>query len=219
MDTVSVARALLPELKNYKLHTVAKQLNVSLEHHHRAVDDAEATAEIFLHMIKRLEDKEIKNLTQLNEACIPNEESIRKMPSYHAVILAKNETGRVNLYRLVSESHLKYFNRRPKLPKSLFMKWREGLLIGSACEAGELFRALVEEKPEEEIDRLVRFYDYLEIQPIGNNEFMVRDEDKYPQIQDDNDLKELNRRIVSLGEAYNKLVVATCDVHFLNPED
>ena len=142
-----------------------------------------------------------------------------KMPSYHAVILAKNETGRVNLYRLVSESHLKYFNRRPKLPKSLFMKWREGLLIGSACEAGELFRALVEEKPEEEIDRLVRFYDYLEIQPIGNNEFMVRDEDKYPQIQDDNDLKELNRRIVSLGEAYNKLVVATCDVHFLNPED
>ncbi len=196
-----------------------KQLNVSLEHHHRAVDDAEATAEIFLHMIKRLEDKEIKNLTQLNEACIPNEESIRKMPSYHAVILAKNETGRVNLYRLVSESHLKYFNRRPKLPKSLFMKWREGLLIGSACEAGELFRALVEEKPEEEIDRLVRFYDYLEIQPIGNNEFMVRDEDKYPQIQDDNDLKELNRRIVSLGEAYNKLVVATCDVHFLNPED
>ena len=96
------------------------------------------------------------------------------------------------------------------------MKWREGLLIGSACEAGELFRALVEEKPEEEIDRLVRFYDYLEIQPIGNNEFMVRDEDKYPQIQDDNDLKELNRRIVSLGEAYNKLVVATCDVHFLN---
>lgn len=219
VDTVSVARALLPELKNYKLHTVAKQLNVSLEHHHRAVDDAEATAEIFLHMIKRLEDKEIKNLTQLNEACIPNEESIRKMPSYHAVILAKNETGRVNLYRLVSESHLKYFNRRPKLPKSLFMKWREGLLIGSACEAGELFRALVEEKPEEEIDRLVRFYDYLEIQPIGNNEFMVRDEDKYPQIQDDNDLKELNRRIVSLGEAYNKLVVATCDVHFLNPED
>ena len=219
VDTVAVARALLPELKNYKLHTVAKQLGVSLEHHHRAVDDAEATAEIFIHMVKRLEDMEIINLTQLNEFGHPNEESIRKMPSYHAVILAKNETGRVNLYRLVSESHLKYFNRRPRLPKSLFMKWREGLLIGSACEAGELFRALVEEKPDDEIDRLVRFYDYLEIQPIGNNAFMIRDEDRYPQIQDENDLMELNRQVVALGEVYQKPVVATCDVHFMNPED
>ncbi|MCH5266804.1 MAG: PolC-type DNA polymerase III [Lachnospiraceae bacterium] len=219
VDTVAVARALLPELKNYKLHTVAKQLGVSLEHHHRAVDDAEATAEIFVHMIKRLEEQGISDLTLLNEFGHPNEETIRKMPSYHAVILAKNETGRVNLYRLVSESHLRYFNRRPKLPKSLFMKWREGLLIGSACEAGELYRALVEEKPDDEIDRLVRFYDYLEIQPIGNNAFMIRDEDRYPQIQDENDLMELNRRIVTLGEAYHKPVVATCDVHFMNPED
>lgn len=219
IDTVSMSRAVLPDLRNYKLDTVAKKLGVSLENHHRAVDDAGATAEIFVHLMKRLEDRGIDDLEKLNAFGRPGEEAIRKMPSYHAVILAKNETGRVNLYRLISESHLKYFNRRPKLPKSLFLKWREGLLIGSACEAGELFRALVEEKTDEEVDRLVRFYDYLEIQPIGNNAFMVRDEDKYPQIQDDNDLMELNRRIVELGEIYHKLVVATCDVHFLNPED
>jgi len=219
IDTVAVARALLPDLKRYKLDTVAKRLGVSLENHHRAVDDATATAEIFVKMIERLREKGIDNLTSLNEFSVPGEETVRKMPSYHAVILAKNETGRVNLYRLVSESHLKYFNRRPKLPKSLYLKWKEGLMIGSACEAGELYRALLEEKPEEEIDRLVKFYDYLEIQPLGNNAFMVRDEEKYPQIQDDNDLMEINRRIVELGEIYGKPVAATCDVHFINPED
>ena len=167
----------------------------------------------------RLDEKNIHNLKELNDFGVPDEEAIRKMPSYHAVILAKNETGRVNLYHLVSDSHLKYYNRRPKLPKSLYLQYSEGLMIGSACEAGELYRALVEEKSDEEIDRLVKFYDYLEIQPLGNNAFMVRDDKRYPQIQDDNDLMEINRKIVSLGEEYNKLVVATCDIHFLNPED
>lgn len=219
IDTVSMSRALLPELKKYKLDTVAKALGVSLENHHRAVDDAEATAEIFLRLIMRLDDKGIHNLKELNDFGVPDEETIRKMPSYHAVILAKNETGRVNLYRLVSESHLKYYNRRPKLPKSLYLQYSEGLMIGSACEAGELYRALLEEKSDEEIDRLVKFYDYLEIQPLGNNAFMIKDDKRYPHIQDENDLMELNRKIVSLGEEYNKLVVATCDVHFLNPED
>ena len=219
IDTVSMSRALLPELKKYKLDTVAKALGVSLENHHRAVDDAEATAGIFLRLVMRLSDKGIHTLKELNEFGVPDEEAIRKMPSYHAVILAKNETGRVNLYHLVSDSHLKYYNRRPKLPKSLYNKYSEGLMIGSACEAGELYRALIEEKPDEEIDRLVKFYDYLEIQPLGNNAFMIRDDKRYPQIQDENDLMEINRRIVSLGEEYNKLVVATCDVHFLNPED
>ena len=219
IDTVSMSRALLPELKKYKLDTVAKALGVSLENHHRAVDDAEATAEIFLKLVMRLDEKNIHNLKELNDFGVPDEEAIRKMPSYHAVILAKNETGRVNLYHLVSDSHLKYYNRRPKLPKSLYLQYSEGLMIGSACEAGELYRALVEEKSDEEIDRLVKFYDYLEIQPLGNNAFMVRDDKRYPQIQDDNDLMEINRKIVSLGEEYNKLVVATCDIHFLNPED
>lgn len=219
IDTVSMARALLPELKKYKLDVVAKALGVVLENHHRAVDDANATAEIFLRLIKRLDDKDMHTLADLNKFGSPDEETIRKLPSYHAVILAKNETGRVNLYRLVSESHLKYFNRRPKLPKSLYMQYSEGLLIGSACEAGELYKAIVEEKPEGEIDKLVKFYDYLEIQPLGNNAFMLRDDNKFPNIQDNNDLMEINRKIVALGEEYNKPVVATCDVHFLNAED
>ncbi len=219
IDTVSMSRAILPEFKKYKLDTVAKTLGVSLENHHRAVDDAGATAEIFIKLVKRLEDKGITTLDGLNEFGRPGDETIRKLPSYHAVILAKNETGRVNLYRLVSESHLKYFNRRPKLPKSLYLQYSEGLMIGSACEAGELYRAILEERPEEEIDRLVKFYDYLEIQPLGNNAFMLRDNNRFPHIQDENDLMEINRKIVSLGEEYNKLVVATCDVHFLNAED
>lgn len=219
IDTVSMSRALLPELKKYKLDTVAKTLGVSLENHHRAVDDAGATAEIFVKLVQRLANQGITTLAGLNEFGRPGEETIRKLPSYHAVILAKNETGRVNLYRLVSESHLKYFNRRPKLPKSLYLEYSEGLIIGSACEAGELYRAILEERPEEEIDRLVKFYDYLEIQPVGNNAFMLRDNNKFPHIQDENDLMEINRKIVSLGEEYNKLVVATCDVHFLNAED
>lgn len=219
VDTVSMARALLPELARHTLDSVAKNLGVSLENHHRAVDDAQATAEIFLRLVQRLEKKGITTLEQLNIFGKPSEETIRRLPSYHAIILAKNEVGRVNLYRLVSESHLKYFNRRPKLPKSLFLQYREGLLMGSACEAGELYRAILEGKTEDEIDRIVRFYDYLEIQPLGNDEFMIRDEDKFPQIQDENDLMEINRRIVALGEEYRKPVVATCDVHFLNPED
>ncbi len=219
VDTVSMSRAILPELKKYKLDNVAKVLGVSLENHHRAVDDAEATAEIFIKLLARLENKGITTLSQLNEFGKPDCETIKKMPSYHAVILAKNETGRVNLYRMVSESHLKYFNRRPRIPKSLYIEYSEGLMIGSACEAGELYRAVLEERPDEEIDRLVKFYDYLEIQPLGNNEFMLRSSNKYPQIQDENDLMEINRKIVSLGEEYNKLVVATCDVHFLNAKD
>ena len=219
IDTVSMSRALLPELKKYKLDTVAKTLGVSLENHHRAVDDAGATAEIFVKLVQRLANQGITTLAGLNEFGRPGEETIRKLPSYHAVILAKNETGRVNLYRLVSESHLKYFNRRPKLPKSLYLEYSEGLIIGSACEAGELYRAILEERPEEEIDKLVKFYDYLEIQPVGNNAFMLRDNSKFPHIQDENDLMEINKKIVSLGEEYNKLVVATCDVHFLNAED
>ena len=219
VDTVSMSRALLPHLGKHTLDHVAKELGVSLENHHRAVEDAEATAEIFLRLCKRLEEKGITTLTQLNEFGRPTEEVIRKLPSYHAIILAKNEIGRVNLYRLVSESHLKYFNRRPKLPKSLYLKYKEGLIMGSACEAGELYRGILEGKTDEEIDRLVRFYDYLEIQPLGNDAFMIRENDKYPQIQDENDLMEINRRIVALGEEYHKPVVATCDVHFLNPED
>lgn len=217
LDTVFLARALLPELSAFKLDTVAKACNVVLANHHRAVDDAAATAGIFVKFIRMLEERDIKDVAQLNQFGRPTAEVIRKMPSYHAIILVKNETGRVNLYRLVSESHLTYYNRRPKLPKSLFLQYREGLIIGSACEAGELYQAILRNKSDAEIARLVNFYDYLEIQPLGNNMFMI-ESDKC-DVQDVEDLKAINRKIIALGEEYNKLVAATCDVHFLDPED
>ena len=217
VDTVGIARVLMPSLNRYKLDTVAKALGVPLNHHHRAVDDAECTAHIFEHFIRMWEERGVTDLDQMNEAGRSSEEQIRKLPSYHVILLAANETGRVNLYRLVSWSHLKYYNRRPRIPKSLLEKYRDGLLIGSACEAGELYRALVRGASDQELARLVQFYDYLEIQPLGNNMFMTRDTYDDPKTVED--LKEYNRRIVQLGEQYNKPVVATCDVHFLNPED
>lgn len=217
IDTVSLARMLLPNLNKFKLNIVAKELNISLENHHRAVDDAGATAEIYVKFLKMLEQREIKNLKQINQLGKVDIEVIKKMPTYHAIILAKNEIGRVNLYKLVSESHLNYYARRPRIPKSLLSENREGLLLGSACEAGELYQALLRNQSKEEIDRIVRFYDYLEIQPLGNNQFMI-ESDKV-DIHSKEDLIEMNKKILSIGEEYNKLVVATCDVHFLNPED
>ncbi|MGO5165372.1 MULTISPECIES: PolC-type DNA polymerase III [unclassified Candidatus Paralachnospira] len=217
VDTVALARILLPELKRFKLDTVAKALNVSLENHHRAVDDAEATAHIFTAFIERLEKREVMTLGQVNALGAMSVDMVRKMPTYHVIILAKSEVGRINLYRLISMSHLTYFSRRPRIPKSELMKHREGLIIGSACEAGELFQAVLEGAPDEELERLVKFYDYLEVQPIGNNEFMLR-EGKHG-IKDQEDLRNLNRKIIALGDQWGKPVVATCDVHFLNPED
>ena len=217
-DTVAMARFLLPGLNRFKLDTVAKAVGVSLENHHRAVDDAGCTAEIFVKFVKMLEERNILTLDDLNAQGKVSEEAVRKLPSYHAIILAKNETGRVNLYRLVSESHLKYYNRRPKLPKSVYLKYQDGLMIGSACEAGELYQAILRGEPDAAIARLVDFYDYLEIQPIGNNAFMIKKED-VSAVESEEDLKEINRRIVKLGEQFHKPVVATCDVHFMDPQD
>ena len=218
VDTVALARVLLPTLAKYKLNVVAKALNISLENHHRAVDDAGATAQIFVKFVEMLKEQGIETLEEMNHFGAANPDAIKKMPTYHAIILAKNDVGRVNLYRLISISHLTYYSRRPRIPKSEYLRHKEGLLIGSACEAGELYQALLENKSEEKIAELVNFYDYLEIQPLGNNRFMV-DNPKYEQIRSDEDLKEYNRRIVRLGEEFNKPVVATCDVHFLEPED
>ena len=218
VDTVGMARMLLPGLNRFKLDTVAKALNIPLLNHHRAVDDAACTAEIFVKFIAMCRERDIKNLDQLNEAGKLSEHTIKKLPTYHAIIQATSEEGRVNLYRLVSKSHLDYYNRRPRIPKSVYLKYSEGLMIGSACEAGELFQAILRDEPESEIARLVDFYDYLEIQPIGNNMFMLRDE-KQEDITSEEDLRNLNRRIVKLGEQFQKPVVATCDVHFIDPED
>lgn len=218
VDTVGIARIFLPGQKKHTLDAVAKALGVSLENHHRAVDDAEATAEIFVKLIVLMEKEGITTLSQINERGKTSPDIIKKLPTYHAIILAKNNVGRMNLYRLVSESHLTYFARRPRIPKSLLSQYREGLILGSACEAGELYRALLEQKSDAEIARLVNFYDYLEIQPLGNNRFMIESE-RTPNITSMEDIQEINRQIVRLGEQFNKLVVATCDVHFLNPED
>ena len=216
-DTVGMARFLLPGLNRFKLDTVAKAVGVRLDNHHRAVDDANCTAEIFVKFVAMLKEREIFDLDQLNETGKVSPDTVKKLPTYHAIILAKNDAGRVNLYRLISESHLNYYARRPRIPKSLYMKYREGLLLGSACEAGELFRALVRGASDQDIARIVEFYDYLEIQPIGNNAFMLRDEDSPASTEED--LKDYNRRIVQLGEQFHKPVVATCDVHFLDPQD
>ena len=217
LDTVTLARILLPQLNRYKLDTVAKALNVSLENHHMAVDDAGATAEIFVAFLKMLKERDISTLDELNKLSELDEEGIKKLPTYHIIILAKNDVGRVNLYRLVSWAHINYFHRVPRIPKSVLAKYREGLIIGSACEAGELFQAVVRGVPDSELGRIVNFYDYLEIQPIGNNAFMIRNEDS--SVQNEEDLRDLNRRIVRLGEQFQKPVCATCDVHFLDPED
>ena len=216
-DTVALARILLPQLNRFKLDTVAKAVGVSLDHHHRAVDDAACTAEIFVRFIEMLHERGMETLDDVNQMGATSPELVKKLKSHHAIILATNDIGRINLYRLVSMSHLTYFHKTPRVPKSEFVKYREGLLLGSACEAGELYRAILDGRPEEEIIRLVKFYDYLEIQPIGNNSFMLRDEKS--AINSVEELQDINRRIVKLGETFNKLVVATCDVHFLDPED
>ena len=218
VDTVAISRALLTRLNKHKLDTVCKELGISLENHHRAVDDAGATAEIFAKFVKLLEKKEVYTLAELNTFTASSVDKVMKSPSYHVIILAKNEIGRINLYHLISESHCTYFHHVPRMPKSLIEKYREGLIVGSACEAGELFRAIVEKKTDEVLTKIADFYDYLEIQPTGNNEFMIRSE-KYPDIQTEEDLQNLNRKVVKLGEKLHKPVCATCDVHFLDPED
>ncbi len=218
VDTVGMARFLLPALNRFKLDTVAKAVGVSLAHHHRAVDDAACTADIFVKFVEMLKERDIYDVDTLNQQGNVSVDTIKKLPTYHAVIFARNETGRINLYKLVSQSHLKYYRRRPRVPKSVFLDHREGLLIGSACEAGELYQAILRNAPDQEIARLVDFYDYLEIQPLGNNAFMIAS-DKNDAVNSKEDLIEINKKIVKLGEQFKKPVVATCDVHFMDPQD
>lgn len=214
LDTLGLTRALFPELKSHKLDRVAKFLHVELKNHHRAVDDAEATAEIFLKCLEALSEKGIERLDEINKRLLSNK-NIKNEETFHVVLLAKNQIGLKNLYKLVSLSHLKYFYRRPRIPKSILNKYREGLIIGSACEAGELYKAILTNKSFNEIRNIVEFYDYLEIQPIGNNNHLIRN----GLVKDEEELRKINKQIVGLGERFNKPVVATGDVHFLDPED
>lgn len=217
VDTVGLARYLLPKLKRYKLDAVAKELGVSLENHHRAVDDAEATAGIFQKLFVLLREQGMNDLAEVEKKAKLGPDAIKKLPTYHIIVLAESEVGRVNLYRLVSFAHLNYFARRPRFPRSELLKYREGLIFGSACEAGELYQAILRGESDADIAKIVNFYDYLEIQPLGNDMFMLEKED-YP-VNSIEDLKDINRKIVKLGEEFNKPVCATCDVHFMNPED
>ncbi|MBO4265829.1 MAG: PolC-type DNA polymerase III [Lachnospiraceae bacterium] len=218
VDTLGMARLLVPEIARFGLDNLCKFFKVSLENHHRAVDDAEATAHIFLKLLGRLKDKGVETLSGLNDLSASSDEKIRKSPSNHIILLAANETGRVNLYKLVSLSHIRFFHKHARIPKSLIEKHREGLIIGSACEQGELYQAIIGKKSEDELVRIAKFYDYLEIQPNGNNEFMIR-EDRFEDINSEKDLEDINRKIIELGDRLGKPVVATCDVHFLDPED
>ena len=215
LDTVPLARFLYPDLKRVKLNIIAKHLGISLENHHRAVDDAKATAEILLKCFEKLvEDFNIDNLDKLNEEFLNNVD-IGKLPMYHVIILAKNQVGLKNLYQLVSKAHLDNFYRKPRLPKTLISEFREGLIIGSACEAGQVYRAILDGKSQNEIEEIASFYDYLEIQPIDNNMFLI----EKGNVKDREELKTINRNIYDLGKKLGKVTVATCDVHFMDPED
>ncbi|HBY21623.1 MAG: hypothetical protein A2Y24_05470 [Clostridiales bacterium GWE2_32_10] len=216
IDTVSLARAIFPSLKNHKLNIISEHLGIKLLNHHRAVDDAGATAEIFVKFIEILEKKKIYNLEEINN--LVGDLDPKVLPMSHAIILAKNRQGIIAINRLVSISHVKYYKRRARVPKSEIVEYKENLIIGSACEAGEVFKAVLGNADEDEIQRLVDFYDYLEIQPITNNKFMIAS-DKIPDINSEEDLKEINKKIVELADKNNKLVVATCDAHYLDPDD
>ena len=214
LDTVALSRYLNPELKKHKLNILAEHYGLGDFHHHRASDDAEMLAMIFFEMCKQLEELDIKNFADLENEMSEKADPLQLRP-YHQIILVKNQEGLKNLYKLISKSYLEYYRKCPRIPKTELEKHREGLIIGSACEAGELVQAILSERPENEIEEIVNFYDYLEIQPLSNNRFLV---DK-GTVADEEGLKNLNRRIVELGEKYNKPVCATCDAHFLNDED
>jgi DNA polymerase III subunit alpha, Gram-positive type len=213
IDTLELCRKMFPELGKYKLNLVAKHLGIELENHHRAVDDSMATAKIFLYCMDVLRDRGCKNINDIQNAF--DDEVNLKASSYHAIILVKNSVGLKNLYKIVSQSHIKYFYKKPRVPKKLLMEFREGLILGSACEAGELYKAILDNKNEDQLSKIVRFYDYLEIQPLGNNQFLINN----GKVSSQEELKKINKKIVRLGEIHRKPVVATCDVHFMDQRD
>ena len=220
VDTLALSRALLPELKNHRLDTVADRLGLPQFNHHRASDDAVTAGLILRKMLELLRREGVARAEDIDPylAGLRHDAVMkRRYKPNHIILLVKNQAGIKNLYRIITDSHLKYFHRFPIMPKSLLMKYREGLLIGSACEAGEVFRLISDHRSRLEQWRLAEFYDYLEIMPVSNNRFMLRGE--RPRAADEEELREFNRRVVALGEELGKPVAATGDVHFLDPED
>lgn len=216
IDTLELSRTLVKDIKNHKLNTLTKHFDIKLENHHRACDDAMATAEVFLKLVELLKERGINSVEETNSA-LAGDIDLKSQKSYHATLLVRDYTGLKNLYHLISKSCIEYYHKRPIMPKSLIEKYREGILVGSACEAGELYKAVLEStgNDKEKISNIVKFYDYLEIQPLGNNKFMIAN----GTVSSEEDLKYLNKKIVDLAREHNKLIVAAGDVHFLNPED
>lgn len=214
LDTLRLAKDLFPDYKKYKLGKIAENLGIKVEVAHRALDDVDTTVKVLNVMLKMLKDKGVETLDDITKK-VAGDADFKKLPTYHAIILATNYVGLKNLYKLVSISHLDYFYKKPRILKSMYKKYSEGLILGSACEAGELYQAIEMGKSDEEIEDIAKDYDYLEIQPLGNNEFLVRN----GTVPDKEGLININRKIVEVGERLNKLVVATCDVHFMDPSD
>ncbi len=217
IDTLELSRSLIDGVKNYKLDTLTKHFNIKLENHHRACDDAAATAQVFIKLTELLKEKNVEKISDINNA-LKGAADIKSLKTYHAIILVQTQEGMKNLYKIVSASHLDYFYRRPRVPKSLIQKYRKGLIIGSACEAGELYQEILKNpyNPDTDaVNKIVDFYDYLEIQPLGNNAFMLREN----IVESEKTLKDINKTIIDLGKKSGKLTVATCDVHFMNPHD
>ena len=212
IDTLRLAKAIFPEFTRYKLGIIADKLGIKVDVAHRALDDVKTLVAVFNEMILRAKDRDAKIIDDFD---VVFDTDFKKLPVYHMIILAQNYVGLKNLYKLVSYSHLDYFYKKPRILKSMLDKYREGLIIGSACEQGELFRAIVAGRSDEDLEEIAKYYDYLEIQPIGNNEYMLRKGEAESREQ----LQDFNKKIVELGEKLNKLVVATCDVHFMDPQD
>lgn len=214
IDTVPLCRKLFPELKKHKLNLVAEHLGLGDFNHHRASDDATVLAKIFIKLVAILKSEyKIERIKEINT--VVADVDIKKAASFHQILLVKNAIGLKNLYKLVSFGHLDYYYKRPRVPKSELVKHREGLIVGSACEAGELYRAIVQKKQWGDLCTIAKFYDYLEIQPVDNNEYLVRN----GTLENKEAIKEINKTIVNLGETLNIPVVATCDVHFMNASD
>ena len=214
IDTLAIAREMFPDYKRHKLGIIAENLGIRVDVAHRALDDVKTLVKVFEVMLKNLKEKGVEKVSDIDNV-YKDEINVKQLPTYHAVILTKNYVGLKNLYKLISFSHLDYFYKKPKIPRSVYKKYSEGLMIGSACDRGELYQAILEGLPEEKIEEIASFYDYLEIQPLGNNEYLIRN----GSIENKDGLIEINKKIVNLGKKLNKPVVATCDVHFLDPED
>ena len=217
VDTLSLSQQLLPQLNKYKLDVVAKALTLPNFNHHRAADDANICGLIFARLIPMLQEKGIADLQGIDTELMKHRSKgvIFARRPHHIILFAKNQQGLRNLYHLISDSNLEHFKKVPRIPKSQLMELREGLIIGSACEAGEFFQAILDKKSDEELMRIASFYDYLEIQPLANNRFMF----EKGMAKDDEELREFNRTVIRIADALGKPVVATGDVHFLNPED